>query len=100
MPMHYGRKSRESEAFSLPDEERVEDHGVHYRMTTSPEALVMGALRDLRAAREALKLAGARRSADRVRLAISSTLGALRHARHAEARAERRARRTQEGGAR
>lgn len=50
---------------------------------------VLRALELLREARDLLRRAGARRSVARVRLAITTTQGALRHAEHWRYRLER-----------
>lgn len=54
-----------------------------------PVTQVSAAIEHLRAARELLKQAGAPRAADKVRAALSSTKGARRHARNADARTAR-----------
>lgn len=56
------------------------------------DILIDRALHDLRRCRHLLLLAGSRKAAERVRLAITSTGGALRHAKLAAYRDERRAR--------
>lgn len=69
-------------------------------MTTHPNAVqnarneerIREAIRLLRSARDLLKQAGAPRATDKVRKALTSTGGALRHAEVANFREERQAR--------